>query len=281
MSSSTSTTPFFSDVPDGRLETIKEKQERKEALIKQCLLILVIFADQGKELVSTTQLRSLLKKTTPLSDYDKVVTPGDDVTRFERSVRNLISHNDLLKLGLAKSYKKTMKDSLTYLKLTVAGRAFLLDSFLDMLKFPLIADLEKKEPLVTVDLNGAYNKTKEGLLETASLLALAQLQKQSKTGKVSLLLWQRALKKTEVFSVDDVRQLQLGSNFIDTEIFLKSRWIRRFGEDFQLTSRGKAELLKPFMQIIPKPELDGLSVSNRTEDLKKQKIKDNRKLKMS
>lgn len=254
--------PFFPSTASSSTDKIQERD-----LVLPALLMLANLEQMGLDKVSTTQMRKLLERAVVLSDQDKKVTEHDDVNRFGRTVRNLISHNTLSKLGLTKTYKETMNDPNTYFKLTMAGRAHLLDSFLGMLPQPSFEDLKTREPVLQVDPN-LVSKGLERKLQTTALLTLAQLQSQSGAGYVPTSLWRRATKQMEkTFAPEDV-QLVPNSNemrvdkvirgFILNGTFTKPRWIRIHEDGLKLTDRGKARLLQSFLHVLPRPELEGL-----------------------
>lgn len=102
---------------------------REEDLIEPSLLILAKAERGNHGPITTAQLKAALKATLPLSDEDQAPLKNRSDTKIDQIIRNLVSHRTLTRKELV--HQEDGKFSITE-----AGKAVVLDAFLNMLPMP-------------------------------------------------------------------------------------------------------------------------------------------------
>ena len=232
-----------------------QKPVQERDLIVPMLLVLAQADRQDHGPVTTFQMHSALKQIFAMSEEDEEVVrvrgvQGEHVTRFMRTVRNVISHDGLTRDGLA----KRTPEGLT---ITPEGRAHLL-GFL----------LEPKDPLP----NGEMRVLTDGerILENAiafrMLVRLAELQKDNKTPVATSQL-RKDLKSSFPLSVQDLAPLknrsdtkidQIARNVVSHNTLTKNSWATRSEKGFVISNAGKAYVLDTLLDVIPSPDFSFL-----------------------
>lgn len=111
---------------------------REEDLIQPSLLILAQAERSNHGPVSTAQLKVALKSALDqsLSEEDKAPLKNRNDTKIDQIIRNLVSHRTLTR-------KELVNQENGLFSITEAGKAMVLDGFLDLLPVPSLTVVRK------------------------------------------------------------------------------------------------------------------------------------------
>ena len=246
-----------------------EEPLKSKELVIPSLLVLAQAERLGLGPVSSAQLENALRPVLPLSAADKESTPSDNMSRFGRKVRNLVSsHQTLLNAGLVKQAVAEEGDSRVYVRITPKGQALLFDHMLGMMSdtAPAVDKLLENEPAPRV-VEGAPRALERSLVDVA-LLVLAQTQAINGNKPVSTTLLRRAVKALPTLQVapedtavlagrKDTKIDQILRNLLGSHKTLtKNRWARETESGLSITRRGKVRMLEVFLSQFPAPPLN-------------------------
>jgi hypothetical protein len=231
----------------------KESKTQKSDLIVPVLLIMAKAELMGHPSITTHDLRVALKDIVVPSGEDLEKTPGDDVSRIDRSVRNLISHNDLVNLGLVKVGKAKSGTSRATLSLTTKGRDYLLNKWISSV------DLKNENIIVSEE---SPRQGFESNIASLALIVVASLE--AETGKpVSTTDLREAIKVAlPTVHPDDLKPKNENQpwetpldravrNLISHNTLSKKGFIKRVDKGIKLTAAGRKEVLSSFLDLVP------------------------------
>ena len=235
---------------------------READLVIPALVVLAPAKRHGTGAVVISDLERDIGTALPLRPVDLEVTSSDTVTRFQRTARNLISHQTLVKKGLAEDVKG-LDPARSYLEITPKGMGFLFDHMVGMFadQVPDIADLKKAEPEVAA-VPGQVRQGASSLKDVA-LLVLGILQHKNEGQPVDASLLRRGIKalagKAFDLSEADLElegqpgQTGVGATtrfdrvvrnlLISHQTLTKSALAEKTDVGFSLTEEGKARLV--------------------------------------
>lgn len=235
-----------------------EQTTRKADLIAPLLLVLAKAELMGHRALTTQSLRRALREIVVASPKDLEKTPGDDVTRVERAVRNLVSHNDLVSQGLVKMGRQNEGFQRHTLELTDKGRDWLLNKWLTNFSLP-------DEPVSTNP--EVPSQAQESKLTRLALIVIAWTEQE--TGKPVTTQQLRDGVRRLLVQVNpaDVTAKNPSApwetpldravrNLISHDTLGKNSWVRRSATGLSLTPAGRRETLNQFLSLLPNPNLD-------------------------
>lgn len=228
---------------------------RPQDLVIPALLALAQANQLSAGPLTSTQIKKTLAPAIVQSPADREKTSADDVDRFGRSIRNLVSsHSVLVRMGVAKSVRQE-RSTHTHLEITPRGISTLCDAMLPLLAetMPSLESLSNEDQILSVRPE-APRATERSLLNL-SLLMLAQLQSANAGKPITTTLLRRAVKGLHVLSVspEDIEVLPgrkdtridqvLRNLFGSNDTLAKSGLATRSEKGLAITSKGKAHLL--------------------------------------
>lgn len=234
-------------------------------LIKPVLLVLA-HAERAKVAPFTSaHLRQALRPSVALSENDQAQTASDRLSRFDRKVLNLISHNTLVNQGLVKYARSPAQGKNSTLRLTAKGKTELAKACL-----PLLGDVP--EPSKNLEINPEAKRSLEGDLTFTAILVLAQLQAKAEPGAWIPMADLRPRIKASLSHVSpaDLEPLkgrsdskidQVIRNLISNDTLLNKGLIRRNTTGLQVTSAGYEHVLNEFLAFLPSPDFGALAPS--------------------
>lgn len=261
----------------------KKKLSEKD-LINTSLLVLAKAQSQGYETVTTSQLKEILRVTLDLSEEDKAPLANRVDTKFDQIVRNLVSHNVLENLGYAKRHNKLNNDEgKAGYEINNSGKAYLLSLFAEQMRTPnpLLTAAEQIAVKKEITQNPKYG---ENDLIESTLLTLVQGEKKG-FKQLTTKQIKASLEDLLPMSQEDLEPLkgrvdnkfsQIVRNFTSHNTLEKAGFAKRYTavnnesglEGYQITNKGRNELLKVFLSYFPEVNLE--TTAKVTE---KQKLK--------
>jgi len=224
----------------------------KSDLIDPVLLILAKGELMGFNYLETSQLRRALSDIVVPSAKDNEVTPGDDVPRYQRALRNLISHNTLITMGLIKVKEQGKRKNQSApsrnakIALTTKGRDRVLTSWLNAL--PLDETPVSPDPF-------AEKQASEANLKTAALLMIAKLEKDTKKPVTTTQMRDAVRRFLSRIHPDDVTPKNKNQpwetpfdrairNLISHNTLKSGGWVKEIDGGLKTTPAGRREALK-------------------------------------
>ena len=248
--------------------TSQDQTLKSKDLILPSLLVLAQAERLGLGPVSSVQLENALRPVMALSEADMATTASDNVSRFSRKLRNMVSsHQTLINAGLVKQAVVEEDESRVYVRITRKGQAQLFDHMLGMMSdtAPAIDKLLESDPAPQV-VEGLARVSERSLVDVA-LLVLAQTQAANDNKPVSTTLLRRAIKAlptlqvspedTEVLAgrkdtkIDQILRNLLGSH----KTLTRNRWARETESGLSITQGGKVRMLDCLLSNFPAPPL--------------------------
>ena len=225
-------------------ETAKSEND----LIAPALLVLAQADRTGHGPVSTFQLHDALRDAFDFSPEDEELVRPDrpNLTRFLRTVRNLVSHDRLTAPGFAVRTDKGFS-------ITPRGRAHLLQFLLDP------RQVAEDAPLTVLE-NG--ERVLENTVALQMLHRLAELQWDNKR-PVSTAQLRKDIKALVPLAVQDLAPLknrsdtkvdQIVRNIVSHNTLTKNKWATRSDKGFVITNAGKAKVLDILLHVYPQPD---------------------------
>lgn len=234
-------------------------------LVVPMLLVMAQADRSGQAPLSTFQIHEALKDSFEMSDKDEEVVRREKVTRFRRTIDNVIAHDLLTRDGLAK--KEPREQGGYNWSITPRGRAYLLDFM-----------LEPKDPLPDGEMR--VLSTGERLLENVvafyMLVRLAELQKDNKKA-VPIPQLRKDIKSSLPLSVQDLAPLknrtdtkidQIVRNIISHNTLTKNGWATRTEKGLVITVKGKGHVLDHLLDVFP--PIDFVAITKAEEDFRQQ-----------
>lgn len=235
---------------------------READLIIPALVVMAQAKRFGTGAIVIADLERDIGTALPLRPVDLEVTSSDTVTRFQRTARNLISHQTLVKKGLAQSVEG-WDPACSYLEITPKGMGFLFDHMISLFndQVPDIEALKKAEPVVQA-VPGAQRQGASSLKEVA-LLVLGVLQHKNEGNPVDATLLRRGIKALAGTAFDlSEKDLEMETSpgkagvhadtrfdrvlrnlLVSHQTLTKTNLAQRTDEGFSLTDEGKAQLV--------------------------------------
>ena len=215
-------------------------------LVVPMLLIMAQADRKNHGPVSTFQFTTVLKNLFVMSEEDDKIVKRDNVTRFQRTLQNVISH-DLL---TANKYA-TRKDNGWVI--TPKGRAHLLNYL-----------LEPKEPLPGNEMRviDGGPRVLETTIAFYMLVRLSELQKDN-TIPVTTAQLRRDIKSSLPLSVEDLAPLknrpdtkidQVVRNIVSHNTLTKEGYCTRSKKGLVITQKGKVKVLNNLLEVFPAPD---------------------------
>lgn len=215
--------------------------------------ILLVLAQAEREQcgpVTTFQLHTSLRQIVNLSDADKEVVRRDSVTRFQRTLQNVISH-DLL------TAEKFVARKDNGWVITQRGQAHLLGY--------LFEDAKEMDSVARVDF-AKKTRVVESIVAFHMLVRLAELQRNNKR-PVSTTQLRLDVKSSLPLSIADLDPLksrtdkkidQIARNVISHNTLTKNGLATRSEKGLVITLAGKAHVLDRMLESFPKPDFSFL-----------------------
>ena len=225
-------------------------QERD--LVIPILLVLAQAERQNHGPVSTFQLHTVLKQIVELSDADQEIVKRENVTRFQRTVQNVISHD------LLTSEKLVVRNENGW-TITPRGRAHLLDA--------LFEETREPDSQARVDFD-SKTRIVESIVAFHMLVRLAELQR-GNNKPVSITQLRKDVKNSIPLSASDLRPLknrqdckidQIVRNVISHNTLTKNGHATRSEKGLVITIAGKAHVLDNLLEAFPSPDFGFLLV---------------------
>lgn len=246
---------------------------READLVVPALVVLALAKRFGTGAMVIADLERDIGAALPLRPVDLEVTSADTVTRFQRTARNLISHQTLVKKGLAQAVDGPDPAN-RYLEITPKGMGFLFDHMVGMFaeQVPDIETLKKAEPVV----QAVPGQARQGAstLKEVALLVLGILQHKNDGQPVEPVLLRRGIKALAgtAFTLSeadlemerkpgqtgtngDTRFDRVVRNMISShQTLTKTSYAQRGEEGLSLTEEGKAQLvMENLLAFAPPP----------------------------
>ncbi len=251
---------------------VKSNERIREAdLILPALVVLA----QAKRFetggVALVDLERDIGTVMPLRSVDMEVTPGDKVTRYQRTVRNLNSHQTLVKMGVAEVVAGP-EPSYSYLSITPAGMNHLFKHMVAMFDshLPSLETLKAGEPHIKAV--PGNERIGEAKLKEVALLVLGILENKGEGAAVEPTVLRRGIKALSgvafEFSEADIEMLpsrpgakadtridQVLRNMIGSNKTLtRTNYAERVDSGLRLTDEGRAHVvMDDLLGAVPPP----------------------------
>ena len=241
------TQTIFSESALSENEIVQERD-----LVVPILLVLAQAERHKHGPVSTFQLHTVLKQIIALSAADQEIVKRENVTRFQRTVQNVISHD------LLTSEKLVVRNDNGW-TITPRGRAHLLDQ--------LFQETKELDGQARVDFD-SKTRLVENIVSFHMLVRLAELQR-GNSRPVSITQLRKGVKKSIPLSASDLRPLknrqdckidQIVRNVISHNTLTKNGYVTRSEKGLVITIAGKAHVLDNLLEAFPAPDFGFLLV---------------------
>jgi hypothetical protein len=239
----------------------KDHRIHEKDLILPALMVLAQAEKVGHGAVSSFQLYAALRQALVLSDDDHEATPGArGVSRFRRTVYNMVSHNTLIENRLATYSPKGFK-------ITKRGKAMLLDIMLGPTR-----EIDHSEPPVATE-NAA--RVFEDSVAFRMLIRLAELQKGPGVSKpISMTKLRREVKASLPMSEEDLGALknrtdtridQIIRNVVSHDTLTRPGYARydQVKGGLSITATGKSFVLDQIIDVVPAPNFAAIALAER------------------
>lgn len=229
---------------DSTLSDQSVVQERD--LVAPILLVLAQAERHKHGPVSTFQLHTVLRQIIELSEADEEIVRRSSVTRFQRTVQNVISHDLLTRDNFIVREENGWK-------ITPKGRAHLLDY--------LFQDIRELDSQGKVDFE-SKTRLVESIVAFHMLVRLAELQRDNDK-PVPLTRLRKDIKASLPLSMSDLGALknrndskidQIIRNVISHNTLTKKGHATRSDKGLVITVAGKAHVLDNMLEAFPAPD---------------------------
>lgn len=241
---------------------------REKDLVLPALLVLAKASQSGYGPITTTELASLMESVSAMSEKDQKKN-SDGVTRFRRTVQNLLSHNTMTDNGWVRRLAPSPQGSAMRLSITSKGKSELAMRLMKMVgKLPE----NMSHPVLEVD-----KRTGEADILKQSAFVIASLQADSGS-PVSMTDFRKTLKRIIPKSTQDVAPLknrsdtkidQVIRNLVSNKTLEKKKLVLKTETGLALSRKGYRDLLPSLTGLFPTPQVLMVKKQKRAHAAKK------------